>query len=134
VVQDLKCVLRNILERSLKELHKEDVSILTHWESYVVVFCNVVISTLFNYMHKNGILHTVNNSDAGLITSWLSGWPMDRHTACAKNNNKYKLAVGMVNVLGKLWLLNWLSGWSMYLVVEMTNVLSMLLWLLVRKS
>jgi hypothetical protein len=31
---------------------------------------------------------------------------MDRHTACAKNNNKYKLAVEMVNVLGKLWLLN----------------------------
>jgi hypothetical protein len=31
---------------------------------------------------------------------------MDKHTACSKNNNKYKLAVGMVNVLGKLWLLN----------------------------
>jgi hypothetical protein len=31
---------------------------------------------------------------------------MDRHTACAKNNKMYKLAVGMVNVLGKLWLLN----------------------------
>jgi hypothetical protein len=31
---------------------------------------------------------------------------MDMHTACAKNNNKYKLVVGMVNVLGKLWLLN----------------------------
>jgi hypothetical protein len=51
-------------------------------------------------MLRNGILHTVNNSDAGLITSWLSGWPMDRHTACTKNNNKYKLAVVMVNVLG----------------------------------
>jgi hypothetical protein len=38
---------------------------LTHWGSYVVVFCNVMISTLFNYMHRNGILHTVNNSDAG---------------------------------------------------------------------
>jgi hypothetical protein len=31
---------------------------------------------------------------------------MDKHTARAKNNNKYKLAVEMVNVLGKLWLLN----------------------------
>jgi hypothetical protein len=52
---------------------------------------------------------------------------MDRHTASAKNSNKYKLTVGMVNVLGKLWLLNSLSGWSMYLVVGMTNVLNMLL-------
>jgi hypothetical protein len=59
---------------------------------------------------------------------------MNMHTAYAKNNNKYKLAVGMVNVLGKLWLPNWLSGWSMYLVVEMTNVLSILVWLVVRKS
>jgi hypothetical protein len=108
---------------------------LTHWEWYeVVVFYNVMISDLFNYMHRNSILHTVNNSDAGLITSWLLGWPIDRHTACVKNNNKYKLVVGIVNVLGKLWLLNWLSGWSMYLVVGMTNVLSILLWLLVRKS
>jgi hypothetical protein len=31
---------------------------------------------------------------------------MDKHTTCTKNNNKYKLVVGMVNVLGKLWLLN----------------------------
>jgi hypothetical protein len=31
---------------------------------------------------------------------------MNMHTAYAKNNNKYKLAVGMVNVLGKLWLPN----------------------------
>jgi hypothetical protein len=27
----------------------------------VVVFYNVVISALFNYMHRNSILHTVNN-------------------------------------------------------------------------
>jgi hypothetical protein len=39
----------------------------------MVVFYNVVISVLLNYMHKNSILHTVNNSDAGLITSWLLG-------------------------------------------------------------
>jgi hypothetical protein len=39
----------------------------------VVVFCNVVISASFNYMHRNSILHTINNSDVGLITSWLSG-------------------------------------------------------------
>jgi hypothetical protein len=37
----------------------------------VVVFYNVVISALFNYMHRNNILHTVNNSDAGLTTSLL---------------------------------------------------------------
>jgi hypothetical protein len=30
---------------------------------------------------------------------------MDRHIAYAKNNNKYKLAVALVNVLSKLWLL-----------------------------
>jgi hypothetical protein len=117
-----------------KRLQRTTVSILAHWGSYVVVFCNVVISDLFNYMHRNSILHTVNNSNAGLITSWMLGWPMDRYTVCAKNNNKYKFAVGMVNVLGKLWLLNWLSGWSMYLVIEMTNVLSTLLWQLVWKS
>jgi hypothetical protein len=35
---------------------------------------------------------------------------MDRHTVFAKNNSKYKSAVEMVNVLGKLWLLNWLLG------------------------
>jgi hypothetical protein len=39
----------------------------------VVVFFNVVISTLFNYMYRNSILHTVNNSYAELITSWLLG-------------------------------------------------------------
>jgi len=32
-----------------------------------------VISTLFNNMHRNSILHTVNNFDTGLITSWLLG-------------------------------------------------------------
>jgi len=35
----------------------------------VVVFYNVVISALFNYMHMNSILHTVVNNYAGLITS-----------------------------------------------------------------
>jgi hypothetical protein len=39
----------------------------------VVVFYNVVISVLFNYMHRYSILLTVNNSDVGLITSWLLG-------------------------------------------------------------
>jgi hypothetical protein len=39
----------------------------------VVVFYNVVIFALFNYMHRNSILHTVNNSDAWLITSLLLG-------------------------------------------------------------
>jgi hypothetical protein len=39
----------------------------------MVVFYNVVTSALFNYIHRNSILHTVNNSNAGLITSWLLG-------------------------------------------------------------
>jgi hypothetical protein len=80
-----------------------------------------MISALFNCMHRDSILHIVNNFDARLITSWLLRWPMDRHTAYAKNNNKYKLAVRMVNVLDKLWLLNWLSRWSMYLVDQCTK-------------
>lgn len=54
-------------------------------------FHNIMFTDLFNHMHRNSILHTVNNSDAGLITVGLMGLPMDRHTACAKNNNKYKL-------------------------------------------
>jgi hypothetical protein len=39
----------------------------------MVVFYNVVIFALFNYIHRNSILHTVNNSDVGLITSWSLG-------------------------------------------------------------
>jgi hypothetical protein len=35
------------------------MSILTHRGSYVVVFYNVVISALFNCMHRNNILHIV---------------------------------------------------------------------------
>jgi hypothetical protein len=35
----------------------------------VAIFHNVVISALFNYMHRNSILHIVVNKYAGLITS-----------------------------------------------------------------
>jgi hypothetical protein len=39
----------------------------------VVVFYNVVICALFNYIYMNSVLHTVNNFNTGLITSWLLG-------------------------------------------------------------
>jgi hypothetical protein len=52
----------------------------------MVVFHNVVIFVLFNYIHRNSILHIVVNKYARLTTSW--------------------------------------SRWSIYLVVEMVNILS----------
>jgi hypothetical protein len=48
------------------------ISILTEDEAGGF-FHNIVFIVLFNYMHRNSILHAVNNSDAGLITSWLLG-------------------------------------------------------------
>jgi len=39
----------------------------------MVVFHNIVIFALFNYLHRNSILHIVVNKYAGLITSWLLG-------------------------------------------------------------
>jgi uncharacterized membrane protein len=71
----------------------------------VVIFYNVVIFALLNYMHRNSILHTVVKL-CRIYNKLVVGVTNEQAHRLCKKNNKYKLAVGMVNVVGTLWLFN----------------------------